>query len=205
MIPAYIHVLVCFGVVRCRSSLPNSFLIISLATGAIVWNMHRAITSLCLDTNEVYPYPLGLLHWQNDNPLLWCHNRHDCVPNHQPHHCLLNCLFGRRSKKTSKLHVTGLCVGNSPGTGEFPAQMASNMGKGFHLMTSSCIQYMHMIGTLSHLDINQMYPYPSGLLPWHWAIIWLPQWAIIWLPQCLGSNHGGYGWINHINPVQLIP
>ena len=28
----------------------------------------------------------------------------------------------RRSKKTSKLRVTGLCVGNSPGTGEFPAQ-----------------------------------------------------------------------------------
>ena len=30
------------------------------------------------------------------------------------------------SKKTSKLRATGLCVGNSPGTGEFPAQMASN-------------------------------------------------------------------------------
>ena len=30
------------------------------------------------------------------------------------------------SKKTSKLRVTGLCVGNSPGTGEFPAQKASN-------------------------------------------------------------------------------
>ena len=58
--------------------------------------------------------------------LLWRHNGHDCVPNHQPHHCLLNCLFGRRSKKTSKLRVTGLCVGNSPGIGEFPAQMASN-------------------------------------------------------------------------------
>ena len=28
--------------------------------------------------------------------------------------------------KTSKLRVTGLCVGNSLGTGEFPAQMASN-------------------------------------------------------------------------------
>ena len=26
----------------------------------------------------------------------------------------------------SKLRVTGLCVGNSPVTGEFPAQMASN-------------------------------------------------------------------------------
>ena len=32
----------------------------------------------------------------------------------------------RRSKKTSKFRVTGLCVGNSPGTGEFPAQRASN-------------------------------------------------------------------------------
>ena len=28
----------------------------------------------------------------------------------------------RRSKKISKLRVTGLCVGNSPVTGEFPAQ-----------------------------------------------------------------------------------
>ena len=32
----------------------------------------------------------------------------------------------RRSKKTSKLRVTGLCEGNSPVTGRFPAQMGSN-------------------------------------------------------------------------------
>ena len=32
----------------------------------------------------------------------------------------------RRSKKTPKLSVTGLCTGNSSVTGEFPAQMASN-------------------------------------------------------------------------------
>ena len=42
------------------------------------------------------------------------------------HDCLLNRLVRRRSKKTSKLLVTGLCVGNSPVTGEFPAQMANN-------------------------------------------------------------------------------
>ena len=29
-------------------------------------------------------------------------------------------------KKISKLRVTGLCAGNSPATGEFPAQMVSN-------------------------------------------------------------------------------
>ena len=46
----------------------------------------------------------------------------------QWHHngCLLNRLFRGRSKKTSKLRVTGLCAGNSPVTGEFPAQRASN-------------------------------------------------------------------------------
>ena len=33
---------------------------------------------------------------------------------------------GADQKIPSKLRVTGLCVGNSPGTGEFPAQMASN-------------------------------------------------------------------------------
>ena len=58
--------------------------------------------------------------------LQWRHNRHDSVSNHQPHDCLLTRLFRRRSKKTSKLRVTGLCAGNSPGNGEFPAQMASN-------------------------------------------------------------------------------
>ena len=58
--------------------------------------------------------------------LQWCHNGRASVSNHQPHDCLFNRLFRRRSKKTSKLRVTGLCAGNSPGTGEFPAQMASN-------------------------------------------------------------------------------
>ena len=49
------------------------------------------------------------------NPLHWRHNDHDGVSNRQPHGCLLNRLFRRISKKTSKLRVTGLSVGNSPG------------------------------------------------------------------------------------------
>ena len=36
------------------------------------------------------------------------------------------CLFRRRSKKISKLSVTGLYDGNSPVTGDFPAQTVSN-------------------------------------------------------------------------------
>ena len=63
-------------------------------------------------------------------PLQWRHNGCDGISNHQPHDCLRNCLFRRRSNKTSKFRVTGLCARNSPGTGEFPAQMASNAVNG---------------------------------------------------------------------------
>ena len=58
--------------------------------------------------------------------LRWRHNGHGGVSNQQRLHCLLNCWFRRRSKKTSKFRVTGLCEGNSPVTGEFPAQKACN-------------------------------------------------------------------------------
>ena len=59
-------------------------------------------------------------------PLLWSHNGRDGISNHQPHDCFLNYSFRRRSKKTSKLRVPGLCAGNSPVTDELPALMASN-------------------------------------------------------------------------------
>ena len=73
------------------------------------------------------------------NTLQWRRNDHGGVSNHQPHGCLLNRLFRRRSKKTSRLRVTGLCAGgihsdwspvNSPQKGQW-------RGKCFHLMTSS--------------------------------------------------------------------
>ena len=54
-----------------------------------------------------------LFQWILPTHSLQCHhNEHDGVSNHQPLDCLLNRLFRRRSKKTSKLHVTGLREGN---------------------------------------------------------------------------------------------
>ena len=58
--------------------------------------------------------------------LQWRHNGRDSLSNHQTHDCLFNRLFRRWSKKASKLRVAGICEGNSPVTGEFPAQRASN-------------------------------------------------------------------------------
>ena len=67
------------------------------------------------------------LHIFSEKSFWWRHNGRDGVSNHQLHDCLLNRLFRCRSKKTLKLLcVTGLCAGNSPGTGKFPEQMASN-------------------------------------------------------------------------------
>ena len=59
-----------------------------------------------------------------DNTIRWRHNERADVSNHRRLQCLLNCLFRRRSKETSKLCVTGRCEGNSPVTGEFPAHRA---------------------------------------------------------------------------------
>ena len=59
-------------------------------------------------------------------PLQWCQNERDSVWNYRRLDCLLNRLFRRISKKTSKLRVTGLCEGNPPVTGGFPSQRASN-------------------------------------------------------------------------------
>ena len=55
----------------------------------------------------------------------WRHNERGSISNHRHLDCLLNHLLRSWSKKTSKLRFTGLCEGNSPLIGEFPAQRAS--------------------------------------------------------------------------------
>ena len=75
--------------------------------------------------HKLHKYHTADLLYNLDHPLQWRHNECDGVSNHQPHGCLLKRLFRRRSKKTSKLHVTGLCEGNSPVTSEFCAQKSS--------------------------------------------------------------------------------
>ena len=83
-----------------------------------VWDV---ITHPCYSVGIIKPLSLG--HgWVITFPvtLQWRHNGHDSVSNHQPHDCLLNRLFRRRPRKTSKLRVTGLCAGNSPGPVKSP-------------------------------------------------------------------------------------
>ena len=74
-------------------------------------------------------YPIPLSH--NSSELHWRHNECDGVSNHRRLNYLLKRLFRCRSNKTSKLHVSALCEGNSPVTGEFRAQRVSSSEKKF--------------------------------------------------------------------------
>ena len=80
---------------------------------ATTWTDEETLSVGTIGTNDfhstryIWKYRLQIA-------LQWRHNGHDSISNHQPHNCLLNRLFRRRSKKTSKLCVTGLCAGNSP-------------------------------------------------------------------------------------------
>ena len=94
-----------------------------------IWAVHRQQISKRLDNSndkfgdsEIF----GDLPIRSVFALRWRHTERDGVSNHQPHDCFLNPFFRRRSKKTSKLRVTGPWAANSPVTGEFPAQRASN-------------------------------------------------------------------------------
>ena len=74
------------------------------------------------------------------NTLQWRGNGRNGVSNRQPHDCLLNRLFRRRTKKTSKLRVTGLCAGIHRWPVKFPHKGPATR-KCFYLMTSSWNSY----------------------------------------------------------------
>ena len=78
------------------------------------------------------------------NTLQWRQNERDGVSNLRSHDCLPKRLFRCRSKKTSKLRVTGLCVGNSPVTGELSAQMASDSDYMFPGRTHFAIDFVRL-------------------------------------------------------------
>ena len=75
---------------------------------SIMWFPTPVRRDLDIETGFIHLFPFTISH--PTSPLQWRNNRRDGVSNHQRHHCLLNRRFGRKSKKTSKLRVTGLCV-----------------------------------------------------------------------------------------------
>ena len=95
-------------------------------------------------------------------PLQWRHNGRDRVSNHQPRVCLLSRLIRLRSKKTSKLRVTGLCAGNSPETGQFPTQRPVTR----KMFPFDDVIMQHSEGCKSQLCTNHYANYPVKCFIW---------------------------------------
>ena len=111
-----------------------------------------------------------------EHSLQWHYNECNSISNHQRLDCLLNRLFRRRSKKTWKLCVTGLCEGNSLVTGEFPSQRASNTENvsiwwchhdSWDSSSTCNLTHCSLVTPYSHIDLGQ-----------HWV---KPQWAMIFM------------------------
>ena len=100
-----------------------TFHTLPVIASAIDCGISSVMSRYCNDDN---PNETRTLYVKFEQSFEWRHNGCDSVSNHQPSDCLHNRLSSRIPKKTSKLRVTGLCAGNSPGTGEFPAQRASD-------------------------------------------------------------------------------
>ena len=93
----------------------------------------------------------------NGCTLQWRHNGRDGVSNHHPHDCSLNRLFRRRSKKTPKLRVTGLC---SPVT----AQMA--VTQKMLPFDDVIMNYISMV-RLKLIHVNKKSPWDQTGTPHH--------------------------------------
>ena len=81
------------------------------------WRGKRSRHSRRMRDSQVYVFGKRRMQWRRENieqMLTHKRNRTACI------HCLLNRLFRRRSKKTSKLLVTSLCEGNPPVTSGSP-------------------------------------------------------------------------------------
>ena len=104
--------------------------------------------------------------------LQWRHNDNDGVSNHQPHGCLLNRLFRRRWKKTSKLRVTGLCAGNSPHKWPvtrkmFPFDDVIMSQRLYELITESLWTFsLFQSRLLCSNQVHDLAPVTTAQLPW---------------------------------------
>ena len=126
----------CFHMIKCLLILLVLILVTFLALGrsqdissAVKQPLSITVKQSCQPTNHFNDVIMGAMASQISSLMI----------------VLLNRLYRRRLKKASKPRVTGPCVGNSPVTGEFPEQRASNAENCFQMMTSTWTKQNEMM------------------------------------------------------------
>ena len=92
------------------------------------------------------------------------------MSNHWRPEGLLNRLFRRGSKKTTKFRATGLCERNPPVNGRFPSQRACNAENVFTWWRHHeicCRNRIDDMSTMVHRTCNLPYLNPTVLVIWH--------------------------------------
>ena len=124
-------------------------------------------------------------------------NRHHGISNHRRLGCLFNRLSMCRSMKTSKLCVTGFCEGNSPVTGEFPAQRASDAvsiwwrhRENLHVFRRLCESQFKLVSVNNGVHNEYWYNYSErqymGNITAHALTCLFEEYLRIWWRQDMG-------------------
>ena len=108
--------------------------------------------------NQIFKQYVFMGHIDNTSALMqvmacciqWLHNERDGISNHWRFDCVLNCLFRCRSKRTSKLLITGLWERNPSG---FRSQRASNVENVSNMMMSSCEPILAKLKSMMWFDV----------------------------------------------------
>ena len=115
-----------------RDTLSYTLLYIFGCTGAISRTQIQQQGYRSLVTGQCPSSPWPLIHLHQKGCTLYIYNYNDVIMSTMASQItslavVYSTVYSRRrSKRTSKLRVTGLCEGNSPVTGEFPTQRSRN-------------------------------------------------------------------------------
>ena len=89
------------GFLYVSSTISNDVIASKTLHKSIIWSQKKW-QKTCITLQSVLCLLITSLRWfgaETFSPLLWRHNGPDGVSSHQPHSCLLNRLFRRRSRK----------------------------------------------------------------------------------------------------------
>ena len=97
--------------------------------------------------------------------------------------------LGRWSKKISKLRVTGPCEGNSPMTGEFPTQRASNAENVFIWWRHHVKYVPHLFQSILNKTTNDALRFSIISVTLEREFAFISHKKTLWYISCLWHHH----------------
>ena len=140
-----------------------------------IWSAYANIPQISSGSSTVLSCSLGWTSRRWAFPkwlgLIWdstvMSHEHHGIWDHWALEWLFKSLFMVTSKKHQRSKLLTLCKGKSLIAGKFPSWAANNVEKDLrhHVTNAWCVLYPDLL----QFGTGWFYPYPSGLLHWHWG------------------------------------